>query len=99
MRNVCVYFFLSYICVLTLYSVDSPHNIGRHGCDRAYEENDEVVEHVVGNGSKGNMSLVARVPEKKSIYGHGVHTKQVIGGVDGVEEEMGMGRYDIQILG
>lgn len=98
MRNVYVYV-VCLICVLTLYSVDSLHNIHRHGYGHAYEENDKTAEHVVGSGGEGKKSLMARVSDKTSTYGQGVHTKQVIGGVDGVEEEMGMVRYGIRILG
>lgn len=94
-----VLYFVCLICVLTLYSVNSLHNIDRHDCDHAYEENDKAVEHVVGSGGEGEKSLMARVPDKKSTCGHGFHTKQVIGGVDDVEEEMGMVRYGIRILG
>ncbi|KAF9305458.1 hypothetical protein BGZ74_010124 [Mortierella antarctica] len=79
------------------------HNTGRHGFDRAYEENDEsvvIVEAVDSDGDGGGS--FALVPDTKGTYidrDRGVRTRQATDGVDDVEEEMGMERYGIRILG
>lgn len=100
MRMVYIFYVL---CFLTLYSVDSLHSTGRHGFDRAYEENDEsvvIVEAVDSDGDGGGS--FALVPDTKGTYidrDRGVRTRQATDGVDDAEEEMGMERYGIRILG